>query len=136
VECGQSTVEFALGLLPFLLILVGIFDLGRGVFYSHLLSNAAREGARTGVVATRTADEICARAIAAAGSLPGVSASTQCGSAGALTVAVAPRGTAGSAAAPVRVTLSYTFQPVTPLVGQVVGNTVTLTAASTMYVEE
>ena len=47
---GQSLVEFAL-ILPVLLALVmGVFDLGRGVLYYNLLAEATREGARFAVV--------------------------------------------------------------------------------------
>lgn len=132
---GQSTVEFALVLLPLLLVVVGVFDLGRAVFASHLLASAARDGAREGIVATRTADQVCARA-AAAVMLPDVPATTGCGVAGPLTVAVPQRGTAGSPADPVRVTLSYAFQPVTPLLAQVIGGEIVLRAASSMVVEQ
>lgn len=139
-ERGQSTVEFALVLLPFLLLVMGVFDLGRAVFYDHMLGNAAREGARVGVVAGRTPAEICARA-AAAVLLPDVPGGASCGAdgslvAGSLTVAVPQGGTPGSATDPVRVTLSYTFRPVTPLIAQIVGNAITLSASSTMYVED
>lgn len=134
-ERGQSTVEFALVLLPFLLLVMGVFDLGRAVFYDHMLGNAAREGARVGVVAGRTAAEICARA-ASVVLLPDVPGGAACGVAGSLTVAVPQRGTPGSATDPVRVTLSYTFRPVTPLIAQIVGNAFTLSASSAMYVED
>ncbi len=43
---GQATVEFALVLIPFLLILMGIVDLGRVVYVSNGTSEAAREIAR------------------------------------------------------------------------------------------
>ncbi len=43
---GQSLVEFALVLPLFVLILVGIFDIGRAFFAYIAISNAAREGAR------------------------------------------------------------------------------------------
>jgi hypothetical protein len=47
---GQSLLEFAL-VLPLLLVLVmGLFDLGRAIFYYSVLNNAAREGARTATV--------------------------------------------------------------------------------------
>jgi Flp pilus assembly protein TadG len=133
-ERGQGTVEFALVLIPFLLLLLGIFDLGRAVFYQHMLTGAAREGARLGVVATRTADEICARAGATV-RLPGATEVTRCGVAGALTVTVSQRGTPGAASEPVAVSLSYVFSPVTPLVGAAVGERIVLSASSTMYVE-
>ena len=52
---GQTLVEFALILPVFLLLLMGIMDLGRAVYYSSTLSNVARETARDGIV-----DQTCA----------------------------------------------------------------------------
>ena len=43
---GQSLVEFALISAVFVLVVMGIFDLGRVVFHYNTLSNVAREGAR------------------------------------------------------------------------------------------
>src|SRR4029077_16914007 len=47
---GQSLVEFALVLPIFLLLIMGVIDAGRLVYMNSTLSNAAREGARTGAV--------------------------------------------------------------------------------------
>jgi Flp pilus assembly protein TadG len=47
---GQSMIEFALVLPIFLLIVFGLFDIGRIVFLKVELENAVREGARTGRV--------------------------------------------------------------------------------------
>jgi Flp pilus assembly protein TadG len=47
---GQSLVEFALVLPLFLLMIMGVVDAGRLVYMNSTLSNAAREGARTGSV--------------------------------------------------------------------------------------
>ncbi len=49
-SAGQSLVEFALVLPVFILVLVGLFDLGRAVFAFNTLTNAAREGARLAIV--------------------------------------------------------------------------------------
>jgi Flp pilus assembly protein TadG len=49
-ERGQALMEFALVIPIFLLLLVGLFDLGRGVFSYNTLTNAAREGARLAIV--------------------------------------------------------------------------------------
>ncbi len=46
---GQSLVEFALIATVFLLLLMGIIDLGRGVMAQNSLSHAAREGAHVGL---------------------------------------------------------------------------------------
>jgi Flp pilus assembly protein TadG len=43
---GQALVEFSLALIPFLLILMGIVDLGRGIYMSSGVTQAAREIAR------------------------------------------------------------------------------------------
>lgn len=43
---GQSLVEFALILPILVLVIVGVFDLGRAFFALITINNAAREGAR------------------------------------------------------------------------------------------
>lgn len=47
---GQSLVEFALILPVLILIFMGIVDFGRAIYAYNSVSNAAREGARTGIV--------------------------------------------------------------------------------------
>ncbi|HEY6057376.1 MAG TPA: TadE family protein [Candidatus Limnocylindrales bacterium] len=47
---GQSLVEFALVLPVFLLIFIGLIDLGRFVLADSILSQGAREGARLAAV--------------------------------------------------------------------------------------
>jgi hypothetical protein len=47
---GQSLVEFAVVLPIFLIVVCGLFDLGRAVFAYTSLTNAAREGARLAIV--------------------------------------------------------------------------------------
>jgi Flp pilus assembly protein TadG len=47
---GQALVEFSLALIPFLVILMGIIDLGRGIYMSNGVTDAAREIARTTAV--------------------------------------------------------------------------------------
>ena len=49
-ERGQSLVEFSLVIPLFLLLLIAVFDLGRGVFAYNTLTNAAREGVRMAIV--------------------------------------------------------------------------------------
>ena len=46
---GQSLVEFALSSVVLLLLVGGLVDIGRAIYISEALSNAAREGARYGV---------------------------------------------------------------------------------------
>jgi hypothetical protein len=45
---GQSLVEFAISSVVLLLLIGGLVDVGRSMFISEALSNAAREGARHG----------------------------------------------------------------------------------------
>ena len=45
---GQSMVEFALSSVVLLLLVGGLVDIGRAIYVSEALSNAAREGARHG----------------------------------------------------------------------------------------
>jgi Flp pilus assembly protein TadG len=45
-EHGQALVEFSLAILVFLVLLMGIFDLGRGIYMYNGVSQAAREIAR------------------------------------------------------------------------------------------
>ena len=47
---GQAVVEFALILPVFLLMLFGAIEFGRAYYNVHLLTNAAREGARMGAL--------------------------------------------------------------------------------------
>jgi Flp pilus assembly protein TadG len=49
-EGGQQLVEFALVLPVFLLIVTGLFDVGRAVWQSNTLAYAAREGTRFAIV--------------------------------------------------------------------------------------
>src|SRR5215510_8444947 len=43
---GQSLVEFSLVVIPFVFLIMGIFDLGRGIYMMNGTAEAAREIAR------------------------------------------------------------------------------------------
>ena len=58
---GSTVVEFAIVLLPFMMLLVGIMDMGRYFFVQHTMQYATREGTRLALVG---------------GTLPGVSGNT------------------------------------------------------------
>ncbi len=47
---GQALVEFSLVLIPFLIILMGVYDLGRAIYMMNSTAEAAREIARVTVV--------------------------------------------------------------------------------------
>ena len=63
---GQALVEFAMILPVFFLLVAGMFDFGLGIYSDLTLVNAAREGARVGVIdpGNRTAIETRVRAMA------------------------------------------------------------------------
>jgi Flp pilus assembly protein TadG len=52
---GQALVEFALTLPVFLLLVFGVFDFGRAVWAYSMVSEAARAGARAGMIAASKA---------------------------------------------------------------------------------
>jgi Flp pilus assembly protein TadG len=46
---GAAAVEFALCILPLVLLIGGVVDFGHAYYMQHLITNASREGARYGV---------------------------------------------------------------------------------------
>ena len=122
---GQTLVEFALILPIFLFLLVVIFDFGRAVYYYNAIHNAAREGARYGVIHPSSTDypNIVARAKEYAIGM-GVSD---------ITVWVGPGvyENVGNINNPtIMVTVSYSFTPVTPFVAQLFCGCDTFTLSS------
>ncbi|HEY6041827.1 MAG TPA: TadE/TadG family type IV pilus assembly protein [Anaerolineae bacterium] len=106
---GQSLVEFALT-MPFLVLMImGIFDLGWTVYAKNTLALGAREGARVGVV-NQNDDAICAQVRATAQGL-----ALTCSN---VTVS---RTTSASLDKVVVVSVNYTYQPLTPLIGNWLG---------------
>lgn len=61
-ESGQSLVELALGLIVLLILVMGIIDLGRALFYYTTLRDAAQEGAVYGAIFPQDCYGIVARA--------------------------------------------------------------------------
>lgn len=55
---GQAVVEFALILPVFMLMLFGAIEFGRAYYTLHLLTNAAREGARTGALPEQLEEDV------------------------------------------------------------------------------
>jgi hypothetical protein len=56
-ERGAVVVEFALVCLLLLLLLMGTTEFGRAWYTVHMLSSAAREGARVGALMTGSAED-------------------------------------------------------------------------------
>ena len=116
---GQTLAEFALILPIFVLVLVGIIDLGRAVYASSTIQNAAREAVRVGIVDQNTT-VIEAEAIQHAVAL-GIDAAD-------VDVSfLQPDYTAGACASTpdvgciVEVEVRYAYTAATPLLGNIVG---------------
>ncbi len=76
---GQSLVEFALCLSLLILILLGVFDLGRAFHAYIVITNAAREGAYYGAMRPTDTNGIVARVLSEAqGSGVALSAASVC----------------------------------------------------------
>lgn len=144
---GAAAVEFAIVALVFFTLIFGLVDLGLGIFYTNMLSNAAREGARAGIInvvdgsgnrvdmSWKMCDEAVKRLV-----VPGVPYQTPnhtCAGYGPkLLITVTPPNTADAAPGdPVSMSLTYAYEPVTPLVQAFVGTTRNITAYSSMIKE-
>ncbi len=161
---GQSLVEFALVVPIVVLLLIAVFDVGRGVYAYTSIANAARVGARVAVVnqlypdssATQCAESMPVEDLAP-GSTPTWSARA-CAAAAATSLGLLPSDVtigyappSGSAlacpAGPVpattapfhvgciaSVTVSYTWSPITPVIGSLMGP-IRMSSTSQMPVE-
>jgi Flp pilus assembly protein TadG len=128
---GQSLVEFALVLPLILLLIMGVVDLGRGIFAYNEVADAAREGGRTGII-NQTLSDIRARAAeqAIALGIP-TTAPASCPATGgpppAASVILDPDGTTGPCSTTpaigclVVVSVKTTFTALTPMVGNIIG---------------
>lgn len=135
---GQSLVEFALVLPIFLLIVVAIVDVGRGVFAYNSVTNGAREAARLAIVnqdQTSVQTRGVSQTAIAETATPNITVSYRLPTPNADPAANAvcnPRAVGCIAV----VTFQTTFQPVTPIIsGFLFPSGVTLTATSTMPIE-
>ena len=131
---GQALVEFSLVLIPFLILLMGIYDLGRAIYMLNGSAEAAREIARVTVVhpfgaTTDLGSSTQAQGVIAThrGLVPGLtiapSTDIVCVD---LTDTVQPDGQCKDRDDRfVRVSLQTTFTPVTPLVSMFGSHTFT-----------
>jgi Flp pilus assembly protein TadG len=129
---GQGLVEFALIFPVMILILVGIFDVGRLIFAYNDITNAAREATRLGIV-NQTIGAIQNEAINQAETLglnTGQVDVKFCDLAGTTCTTTKPT----DLDAFVKVQVSYSWTAITPVVGNIIGP-VTVTAVSQMPIE-
>jgi Flp pilus assembly protein TadG len=129
-ESGQSLVEFALAIPIFLLILFGLFDLGRVVYAYNTISNASRESVRVSIV-NQTQTVVEAEAIKQAVSLGLTNADV---TPAYVTEGGAPCATPIAVNCLASVTVVYNFTPVTPVIGQIIGP-LQITSVTEMPVE-
>jgi Flp pilus assembly protein TadG len=114
---GQSALEFALILLVLLVLTFGLIDLGRAVFTAGVVRAAAQEGARAGIVVGATSAQIeqaVRRRMVGINPAPAVITVTR------------PRPDT------VEVTVRYPFRFVTPLIGELIGQNLSLQATAAM----
>ena len=124
---GQTLVEFALILPIIIIILFGITEFGRA-FYSYIvITNAAREGARAGVVG-KSNDDILARVKETAPLNPPLEDSD-------ITITPSDK-SARTPGVSMNVEVTYDVDIITPVISNVLGkNTFTLTSKAVMRVE-
>jgi Flp pilus assembly protein TadG len=137
---GQALVEFSLALIPFLLILMGIVDLGRGIYMGNGVNQAAREIARV------TAVHLCNTASCTLGNsaetlstiatqkrlIPNLGSSASTITITCTTVSDAaytsPYGEACDSGQYIRVTVSVPYAALTPVLSMVAPSTLVSTA--------
>jgi|SRR5581483_5083430 Flp pilus assembly protein TadG len=122
LDSGQSLVEFALTLPLLILVIMGVFDLGWGIYAKNTIADAAREGARAGIITTNTDSVIRTRVRNAAQGLNLTNAQ--------IVISPSPTRTHGGT---IQVTINYTYQPLTSFI--VGGVSVPLSSRATMVVE-
>jgi Flp pilus assembly protein TadG len=139
---GQALVEFSLALIPFVMMLLGIFDLGRGIYMNNGVSEAAREIARATAVhpcdtsscALGNSPETAAVIATQKGLIPGLgspssSVTFECTTISDVVVTGNPTCSAtGQGALYVRVTVTVPFSVLTPLLSMVAPSTLHSTA--------
>ena len=114
---GQALVEAALVLPLLILLMVGLFDLGRAVYADSTLANAARVGSRVAIV-NQNVGQIQAAAITKAATLDLVAGDVS------VSFRTDPTNSA-STCSPMRigcfafVTVSYQYHPAVPIEGLV-----------------
>lgn len=132
---GVSLVEFALVTPLLVLFLMGIFDLGRSIYYYDAISNGAREAARQSITACGNGANLtnCTSAdnttkSTVVNQLVGVPITTSN-----ITISPSTRQYGNT----ITVTISIQFIPITPLIARYLGTSgqLTLSARSQMVVQ-
>jgi Flp pilus assembly protein TadG len=125
-QSGQSMVEFALVAMTFFILIFGLIDFGRAIFEYNLLASSAREGARAAIMQSNTDSDVIDRTVAASAGMLSPDDVTISGS----------RTCTAIPCPSVTITVRHSFSPVTPLIGTAIGDSIAMTASSTMVVEK
>jgi Flp pilus assembly protein TadG len=135
---GQGLVEFSLALIPFLMILMGIVDLGRGIYMNNGVAEAAREMARVtavhpGVVLGDSAETQAVigtqKNLVPGLASPGATISFTCTNFNGVAMTGAGcRGTSTDKVVFVRVQITVPFSVLTPILSMVAPSTLSSTA--------
>jgi Flp pilus assembly protein TadG len=134
---GQALVEFALIFPVFILLLFGILDLGRAIYAYNTVGQAAREGARVAIVNQIETSPDCSQDRPIQNPLTPHWSIKACAAKSAVSLGVQPGDVSVSYAAPpgvslscsptvavgciVSVTVDYTYNAITPVIGNIVG---------------
>lgn len=117
---GQAIVETAMVLPVVVILMFGMLDAGR-IFHAWIITtNAAREGARA-AAAQHDEPVVLARVDAAMGGITGYEVATD--------------NIGGETGTSVSVSVSHVVEMVTPLIGAIVGERVTVQASAVMRLE-
>jgi Flp pilus assembly protein TadG len=117
---GQTLVEFALIVPIFILMMVGIFDVGRAVYAYSTINNAAHEAVRLAIVDQNTAD-VRARAVSQSVAVGVNSADVTVRWLSSEYTDVAPCNATPRYGCAVEVSVSYDFNAATPMLGSLLG---------------
>ncbi len=121
---GQATVEFALVLPILIMLLMGIFEIGRIYGAQMLLDNLAREGARNGAVGYDSAEITTL-----------VNSRLLWLDPAQFQVSVTPADSARAKGQPLTVECNYSVELMTPYMGMFLPDPVPLTATCEMRIE-
>ena len=126
---GQAMVEFALVLPLFLALIFGVLDFGRAIYALNTITNAAREGARYGIISPSDTSGIQTKVQTFAATLAIPSSN--------ITVSCSDSGGCSSAGAgdTITVAVSYQYVPFVIYVARSTGPSLTLSTSTTMTVQ-
>jgi len=124
---GQAVIEFAMAVGVMMLLVVGLFDLGRAVAAYSAVSHAAREGARAALYVSYGDNQIRNAVRSEAVALPGLSDGD---------IVITPDESHRHAGDTVTVRVNYRFQAATPMIDRFLpAGGLALTAAGTAVVQ-